>query len=301
MTLAISPVHKSLQSFGSTSTHSTSYSPYQNSAKGLRSMTSFDSDSTHTTTRSSGWEYYGDLFVILTKSWDETLIPVDSLAARITKFWDESLAPFEGASLGRPLATEPINILDETLIKKILQFEETLTPADTTTSTEGFESTIDILDQWLVIKKVLATETLSPTDSGTDAFAATDFTDTVLIQVQGIQDVVDTVVIENSGAIDVTDSVNIGVVPVSLVGVTSPSGTVIATPLNPINLDPYDPSPTEIPVPGLVSLATSINPFEPTIIVDGVVYSYYSSTAPDTYDSDTNFIVWKDYDIEEAP
>lgn len=279
----IHPIHKNFRSLGSNSTHTSTFSPYDESTKGFQNFTTLGSNSTHGSSRESGFQYVQSLITLQTVSASgEVNNVLDQVIIKYTILCDEVVNSFDAVGSGRPRPTELVNVLDESVVKIIKWFEETVNVTDLIAKETSFESTNNVLDQVVVKIKVLCSEVLSVLETS-DAYMRTDVTDSVKIMISKAIHVTDTVRIGISGNLDVTDSVNIGIFPETFAGVTGASGFTSVTPISPIVIDPHNPLPTALPVPGQVTPIVIPNPWEPTIIIGGVVISRYDSTAPPGY------------------
>lgn len=273
----LKPLHKNLQSFGSSSTHSTTYSPYENSLKGFKDLTTFSSSSTHSSSKDAGWQYIQQLINFLIKTFEETINCTDTQQKKLTKSFSETVDSFVGQFDGLVEVEEVVNVLDQFVVKHRKSFEEVVNASDILAKQAQIDYPIPINIQVLV-RLIKTFQEVVNANEGSDAYEFTDKIDSTKIQVTVVEDTIDSVKISIDGSLDVTDSTNISVVPYNLVGVTGPSGSTYNTPNNPIILDPTNPYPVELPIAGDVTEVTEDNPFYPTIIIGGVTFVFNASS-----------------------
>ena len=288
----IKPVHKNFQTLGST--HTAFYSPYKNSNKAFLSFQALTD--THTF-KTSGYQYYGSISTNLVSASGEVVNVTDSGFIGYTIFAAEPLRMDDSAFLGRLAEDEAVSSADSGFVTYTIFADEPVRADDSASSSSVVPEVVNSADSGFVSYIIHADEGIQSSDGG-QAFQSLDATDTVKIMICTLLDATDTVKVGTSGSLDATDTVCIGIVPETLASVTSASGTYLATPNNPIVLDPNNSTPTPLPFPfGDVTYNFVTNPFEPSIILDGLVYASSVSTFPPTYGAQTNFVQWLDISL----
>lgn len=294
--ITVKPLHKSFQSFGNSSTHSTTYTPYKTDQKAFQNFQSFGNSSTHSTTRITGYQYYQTLITFLVKTFEEVVGATDTNALKLSTSFDETISPFYGQFDGVVEFEEDVPVGMQHVVKLKKPLEETVSGSDTLQFRTLFESKIPVRDEFAIKLIKTLEEVVNPKESS-DAYMFDDTTDTVRLKVSDTEYVTDTVKLQISGTVEDTDSVTISVQQMNLAAATNASGYTYNTATNPIVYSTTDPSPTPLPTADEVTEVEYTNPFEPTVILGGTVYATNPSTVPSSYDANTYFVQWVDFSI----
>lgn len=293
----IKPVHKSLQSVGSTSTHSL-LTLTASGSKAYRNLRTHGIDSTHTSLGISGYQYYEGLTTIVTATASGEVVDVTDVGfINYTVLIDETVLVTDVLFAGTIPSDETVLVTDEGKVGYTVLANETVLVTDQLSASQGQEALVNVTDQNIINYKIFIDEVVRCTDEGTSPFLLLDVTDSVLVQIGQVYSIDDSVTIQVAGKADATDSVTIGIIQEGLSSVTNASGATYAIPLHPLNILPNDPGPTPLPTPGEVSIFTQTNPWEPSIILDGFVYASSVSTLPPTYGPQSNFVQWLDISL----
>jgi len=241
----VKPLHEDLQSVVSTSTHTSLKSSYTNNNKAYGISTSSRSNSTHTSLISSNYQY---LNVIATNA-SEPINLLDSTIIGYTILISEPINLVDFIYTGRAYIEEPINLLDSTAINYVLQITETMPMLDEAGGSRAvaWEDDLSLRDSTQINITVAISELFNLYEN-INPFQSIDIIDSTQISVCAPADQVDSTSMAISTTMNVTDSTYIQTVPFSVLPVTNAS-----------SVD---------------------NPFIPTIIIGGVIYTYNAGTAP---------------------
>lgn len=288
----IKPLHDKFQILGGT--HTGLSSPFDLSDKAFSDFVSLSG--THNF-KTSGFQYFSELTTLITISAStEVYDAYDDASVSYTLFASEVLDSTDRLFSGFIDSEDQSDLTDDAVVNYKLFADETTNIVDELASASSIDDPVLTTDQSIIHYKIYADEGINNCDTN-EAYQFQDVIDSVCIQSASVFSLHDSVLIGISGSHDVTDSVTVGVIQETLASITSASGGSYAVPLNPIDISPIDNSPTQLPVPGNVDIIYVNNPWEPSIIVDGVVYSNNVSTFPPSYGPQTTFVQWLDIDL----
>ncbi len=287
------PIHNSFQTIGASSTYSSSYSPYDNSMKGFRDFDSFDGDSTYTNSRVSGFEYFFTLIGLVKVYIDEYVDCTESQHILIKKSIDELLDSLDGAFDGQIALELPVNIVLQCVVKHIKLIDEVFNTTDLNAKLLSPQELVPV-QMTHIVKWIKNINEYFNSNESSDGYEFIREIDSINYMISQYHQEADSMAYQIGSMDENVDSITYGIKPNNLVGVTNVCGITIATPTNPIVLDPLDPSPTPLPIPGEVTYTYFPNGFEPTIILGGNVYVTNPSTAPPSYNAGTYFVQWLD-------
>lgn len=249
------PFHNDFQLVNSASSYTSLVSQYINSRSGYTTLAAVGTSTTYSTDlKVTGYVY---LQGFITHTFEDTVGIADSILLNDTRTFTD-LAPLaDSLNNGFTQLAEQAPISDTLDIQVVLTLEDTIPALDSLASIKSFEEFSPIADSLDITLVKTFTEYLSSTDSA-EAFMYVDQGDSVVVGVIQQVQYDDQVLISVSNPMDFSDSVNLAVLPNSFPLTTNASSVT--------------------------------NPFLPTIIVDGTIYTYNASTAPTTYNSTTNFV-----------
>lgn len=270
----IYPVTQTLTSLGSSASHYPT-NLYNTSQKAFFNVTSFTATSSHFPTTVSNFQYLTDVYYTLPRSFEEGIMAVDENPVKsYDNYFEEGLQLQDFTFTGTSYQEEDVGFTDEWMVTILPTFEEYVSSVEDVTKTLYAEEEVSILDTFELRIVKYFSEGVGCTDVTQPAYL-----DGAIYSMQTAILQPDTNSASLTTACEVYDSsvatMNTGIVPRTLAGVTS--------------LTPYPSQNTTTPVVSVSGYGVPIfsspvsgtsNPFQPTVIINGVTYSSYPSTAP---------------------
>ena len=250
----IKPIHNALTAVASTSTYSSLTSPYETSPKAFVDLAAVSNTSSYALNKTSGYQY---LMGAVTHTFEEVAAPLDQVYTDRVQGFEDVFNVTDILNNGYTFETDLLPILDEWHLDATQSFTEPVSSQDELAAGLSLDEFVPVADQLTSIQVKSFTELVGSTDNAY-SFRYVDYYDTVVLQIEQRFQEDDTTVISVSAPYDNYDTTNIGVIPYS--------------------------------IPDTANASSISNPFTPTIIVGGAVYTYNASTAPSSYNSQTNFI-----------
>lgn len=249
-----SPVHNDLQLGNTSTTYSTFYSPYVSSFMGYTDLQLGNTSTTYSTFKLAGYQY---LLGYIIHQFSDVVSISDTLTQEILLTFEEVVPIKDYLNNGYAIFDDPVAIADDILSNVTIYFEDVVSINDELVSLKSFDEVVAIYDELLVMSVKNFEEPVAITDSF-EPFMYGDDYDSVLVSIMQQVQVEDTCIIGVSSVIQQDDSINLGIIQYSL--------------------------------PSTTNASSVSNQFAPTIILDGVIYTYNAITAPSSYGPETRDI-----------
>lgn len=284
----INPVHLSSNSLTNSASHYpvNYYNSQALSPKAFHTVTSLTSSASHFPTgRFSGFQYLTQTFFQLSRTLEEDISASEDAVTTWTKNIEEDVLTQDLLFDGTSRQEEDVSITDSILVTLKPVFEDYISSTDTLTKTISQEEEAPIYDSIVTFWTKHFEEDIQSTDLPQSAYLDQQiYSMTVALEKgAGAQD---SLTIANEVYSTEIDTLVASILRTGLSPVTSISAMVSGSSNTPVvSVSSYGVTTFADPLSGM-----TVNPFQPTVVVGGTVYSTYAGTNPGGITSNSYFI-----------